>query len=94
MRYTGVPKVLPTWTILSSALVANSARGSVQWPGYGQDDRRRGVLSCHGQDNFLFYRVQTDPRVNTAFYLAGAEPLCLTINPLTREDNHPVAFSA
>jgi hypothetical protein len=94
MRYTGVPKVLPILTILSRVLLANSVWGSVQWPGYGQDDRRQGVLSCHEQDKFLFHRVQTDPRVNTASYLAGVEPLCLTIKPPTLDDNQPVASNA
>ena len=94
MRYTGVPKVLPTWITLSSVGLANSARGSVLWPSYGQDEGRRGVLSRHGQDCFLFHRDPTEPRVNTASYIAGVDPLCLTIKPSTREGNYPVPSNA
>jgi len=74
MRYTGVPKALPTWTVLSSVLLANSARGSVLRSCYRQNDRRGGVLSSHGHDSFLFHTVPSDPKVNTAYNLAGVEP--------------------
>ena len=47
-----------------------------------------------GQDSFLIHRVPSEPKVNRASDLAGVEPLFLTIEPLTPEDNHPVASNA